>query len=279
MNLKKGKISLKNDLVFKRIFGSLGSEVILKGLLEAILDTKIEKIDLDLRQEFLPEDIEEGRRNLLDIRATFNDGTQAYIEMQRAYKKNIGVRGLFYWARAFSSQARKGDKELESLQKTIGIWILDEGIFFPENKDYRNVIKAKDKNGREYEMFETLELHFIELQKLRNSDILAPRKIDFWMWFIDQTREELVQMAERSVEEIKEAVKKLRELEADPVISELAFKEELAEMDYNTDIKEAKAEGRTESKKEIAKKLKQLGDDIEKIIAVTNLTKEEIEKL
>ena len=36
-----------NDYVFKRIFGHVGNEEITKGLLNAILDTKVKKVDLD----------------------------------------------------------------------------------------------------------------------------------------------------------------------------------------------------------------------------------------
>ena len=36
-----------NDYVFKRIFGHVGNEVITQGLLNAILDIKIQKVDLD----------------------------------------------------------------------------------------------------------------------------------------------------------------------------------------------------------------------------------------
>ena len=195
---RKRKLVPKDDGVFKRLFGSLGSERIIKSLLESILEEEISDVELDLKQEFLPEDIEDGRENILDIRVRFNDGTQAYIEMQRSFKSNIGVRSLFYWARAFANQAKKGDKELVSLKKTIGIWILDEGIYFPENDNYHNVVKMENQDGeRNDAMFESIELHYFELQKLRKCDIMSPRKIDFWMWFIDHTREELVDMAAR----------------------------------------------------------------------------------
>ena len=240
---QRRKLEPKEDVVFKRLFGSLGSEKIMKSLLESILETEISDVELDLRQEYLPEDVEEGRKNILDVRVTFNDGTQAYIEMQRDYKKNIDKRSLFYWARAYAAQAKKGDEELESLHKTIGIWIFDEGIYFPQSEKYHHVLKMVTQEGIQSELFDDMEIHFFELQKLRHSDIMSPRKIDFWMWFIDHTNEEMVQMAERSVEEIREAVKKLRELEADPVVSEIAFKELLAEMDYNQAIRDAEKEG------------------------------------
>jgi len=51
MTNENNKIIPKNDIVFKRLFGSVGSEVILKDLLEAILDTKIKSVELDLDKE------------------------------------------------------------------------------------------------------------------------------------------------------------------------------------------------------------------------------------
>lgn len=291
---EKRKLSPKDDIAFKRIFGSLGSENIIKSLLESILETSIKDVDLDLKQEYLPEDVEEGRKNLLDIRVTFNDGTQAYIEMQRAFKRNIGTRSLFYWARAFAGQAKKGDTELESLKKTIGIWILDEGIYFPKNEEYHNKFKMKNENNEADSTFEPIELHFFELQKLRESGTMSlrsSRKVDFWMWFIDHTNERMINMGARSVKEIKEAVEKLKELQADPVVAELAFKEQLAEMDYNSDIKAARAEGKAEGEKfgraegerigkiEIAKNMKEKGIEAEVIAELTGLSKDEVEKL
>lgn len=51
------KIIPKRDIVFKRLFGSVGSEAILKDLLEAILDTKIQSVKLDLDKEIIIQDI------------------------------------------------------------------------------------------------------------------------------------------------------------------------------------------------------------------------------
>ena len=77
------------------------------------------------------------------------------------------------------------------------------------------------------------EIHFLELPKLRKYGTISPRKLDFWMWFLDHTNEEMIRMGERSVEEIREAVKKLRELAADPIVRQLAIQEQIAEMEDN----------------------------------------------
>lgn len=48
-------ITPKNDIIFKKIFGSRGNEGILKDFLESILETKIESVKLGLETEMLPQ--------------------------------------------------------------------------------------------------------------------------------------------------------------------------------------------------------------------------------
>ena len=293
--IRKRHLSPKGDEIFKRLFGSLGSEKILKGLLESILDIQIESVSLDAKQEFLSEKID-GKKNVLDVHANLKDGTQINIEMQTSFEANLGRRSLLYWCRLYSTQVEKGDDKLETLHKTIGIWILDEGTYFPDSTDYHSIFKLRKENGSTSELFDDLELHFFELHKLRKYGTISPRKLDFWMWFIDHSDEEMVKMAERSVEEIREAVKKLRELEADPIVSEIAFKEMLDEMTKNSRedyIKkkateeghaeglakghaEGLAKGRAEGRAEIAKNM--LKKDMN-ISELTGLSKEDIIKL
>ena len=49
------EITPKNDLVFKKLFGTKGNEGILKDLLESILDIEIDSLVLDLNTEMLPD--------------------------------------------------------------------------------------------------------------------------------------------------------------------------------------------------------------------------------
>ena len=43
---KRGLLPLTSDIVFKRVFSREGNEKILKSLLEAILDTEIQKVEV-----------------------------------------------------------------------------------------------------------------------------------------------------------------------------------------------------------------------------------------
>ena len=58
-----------------------------------------------------------------------------------------------------------------------------------------------------------------------------------------------------------------------------AFKRRYAEWEYNYTIAQSIAEGKAERNKEIAKKMKEEKIDLNLIIKVTGLTKEEIEEL
>ena len=47
---QKKKLPLSSDIVFKRVFSKEGNEVILKALLEAILDVKIQSVIVKIQK-------------------------------------------------------------------------------------------------------------------------------------------------------------------------------------------------------------------------------------
>lgn len=286
------KIIPKNDIVFKRLFGSVGSESILKDLLEAILDIKIQSVKLDLDKEIMPKNIR-GKRNILDVRTTLEDGTQINIEMQMTTPKDLEKRNLDYWANLYVNQLKKG-KKYKNLKKTIAIWILDEG-FFEDIPEYHTTWVLKERKNNYAGYFEDLELHFLELNKVRKNAIIKPKKLDFWMWFIDYTNKEMVKMAYENEEQVREALEKLRELSADSALVDLMMREDFYEMDQIDRLEAAEEaaekrglergiergieKGKQEQKKEVARKMLKKGIDIEVIIETTELTIEEIEQL
>ena len=73
-------ITPRNDIVFKKIFGSKGNEGILKDFLESILEVEIDSLTLDLSTELLPE-FYDGKQSRVDVRTRLSDGTEVNIEM------------------------------------------------------------------------------------------------------------------------------------------------------------------------------------------------------
>ena len=108
----------------------------------------------------------------------------------------------------------------------------------------------------------------------------------------------MMEECKKGNKEIKEAVEQLKEMSADEYERELYEIRERSRLTYNTEINEARRKGMEEGKikgkaynipynipinvdtiKEIAKKMKEKGTEIEYIIEITGLTEEEINLL
>ena len=269
------KITPKNDLVFKKIFGSKGNEGILKSFLESILDIEIESLVVDLGIELLP-DFYDGKLSRLDVKAKLNDRTIVNIEVQTNMSGYSDSRSFAYWSKLYLEQYRSGD-DYKHADKTICIWILDGEVYdFPE---YHSQWNVTEKINGKTEYFEEFEIHVIELKKFRKENIMKPKNKEFWLWFIDHTKREMVEMS-YSLEEIRKAKAEYEKmLEGNESLQHLLSREELAEWDRRDMMQRAKEEGKKKEKLETAKKMLEKGMDIETIIEITDLTKEEIEKL
>ena len=127
MNNFSKELTPKNDIVFKRIFGTKGNEGILKDFLEAILDIEIEYLELDLNTELLP-DFLDGKKSRVDVRTRLSDGTEVNIEMQVDTAKYNDKRCLQHWSKIYNNTIKKGE-DYSKLRKTICIWILDGEIY------------------------------------------------------------------------------------------------------------------------------------------------------
>ena len=268
-------ITPKNDIVFKKIFGAKGNEGILKDFLESILDIKIESLKVELGTELIP-DFYNGKVSKLDVKTVLKDNTIVNIEIQTNMQDYSEKRNLVYWSKLYLSQFERGNK-YEKANKTICIWILD-GEVYDFNK-YHSKWKITEEDIGKTISFDDFEIHIIELKKFRKLDIIKPMKKDFWLWFIDYTEKELVEMSSYNVEEVKKAKEEYDRLMADETMRYLLIQEQIAEWDENSRIANAEKRGENKAKEETAKKMLELGLEIETIEKATGLTREEIEKL
>ena len=108
LNKEKSILQPKNDVVFKALF-SRGKPRITQAMLEAILKTKIDKLELDKSTDLLNENA--GDKNgRLDLRAIINGNTECDIEVQLVSNDNITERFLYYWAKMYAANLKIGDK-------------------------------------------------------------------------------------------------------------------------------------------------------------------------
>ena len=278
-------LPLTNDLIFKKIFSKDECNSELKDLLEGILETKIQKVEV--KNPELPKNILGEKLARLDIKAKINDEITLDIEMQTRDEYNLGNRSLVYLSKLISPQLMPGD-EYKYLKKTIAIWILNFNFFF--SNTYHNIahmlfdkIKKeeyidmgyKEENGL---VTENAEIHFIELPKFIEKKPSIKRKLDQWLWLLTG-KEEKIKMAEKVNEEVKKAKKELEVMSMNPKEREEYEERELARWSYYSEMEAAKRVGKSEFKKEIAKKMLNMGFKIEEISKITELPAEEIKKL
>ena len=125
--------------------------------------------------------------------------------------------------------------------------------------------------------------YFIELPKFRKIKPDMNNQLEQWLLFIDDYDRRLIKMAETKNKTLKEARKEMNYLTGDEEVRRLVELREKWNYDRKMDIRYAKKEGEKEGQKaekiEIAKKMLEKNKTIEEIMEITDLTREEIEKL
>lgn len=131
------------------------------------------------------------------------------------------------------------------------------------------------KEHREYEMLKNMKWYFIEIPKFRNSQVDMDDKLNQWLAFIDDYKGERAKMAEEKNDVIKKAKVEMNYLTGEEAERRLQWLKEKWEMDYNSDMGQARREGR----EEIIKKMLKANMSIEQISELTEIKREEIEKI
>ena len=157
------EISPKDDAIFKRLFGGKGNEGILKDFLEALLDIKIDNLELDLSTE-LQAEFNDGKKSIVDVRARLINGTEINIEMQNSADDFSEQRCLQYWSKIYSNTLKKS-KNYKELKKTICIWFLNENVYSDLKKFESKWTMKNELETTSEKHFDFIEFHIIELQK------------------------------------------------------------------------------------------------------------------
>ena len=279
-----------NDYVFKRIFGQKKNSDILKDLLQAILPNWNIK-NVEPRQEVqLETDFITDKVCRLDILATLDDGTKVDIEMQMRNYNDIEARSLFYTTREYHQSLENGQDYIE-IPKSIGIWISNFNVFNDEGPFHEIVRLRRDYKNQIFT--DKIEMHYLQLPKFKQKCKRISNKLEEWLTFISFENMEELKMIEN--EKVKKAEEELEYLSGDEAERRIAYLRETAEIDRKfamtaardqgreegraEGIAEGKSEGRAEEKIDVAKKMLAEKMDINLIIKITGLTKEEIEKL
>ena len=206
--------------------------------------------------------------------------------MQIKDQKDMIQRSVFYSSKLMSEQIYTAKTYLD-IKRVIMINILDYNIF-KESKEYHNVFVLKNNKSNDL-LTNLLEYHFIELPKFEKSKDSNENdiKLSQWLNFINGRERGKVKMAIKENNNVAKAQQKYEYLTGDEELKRIEEITLFTNLDKNTQIARAKQEGIQEgiqegaqsTKKDLIKNMLANKMDIELIMKVVNLTKEEILKI
>ncbi len=270
-----------NDIIFHCLFGTKGNEKITKAFIEKLLNKQVEEIDLDLNLNLIREHYDD-KLGILDVRVKDKDGVNYNIEMQNTSSNTLPERILSYWSRLYNGDLKVGN-DYDTLNKTIAILIVNDTIKNLEViKKFHTKWNLREETYTEIILSDYLEIHIIELPKyVQSKDCNSNIWLDFLLKPNEIRGMEVMEDSKmkKELEIVEEARKKWEEIIADKKIRDRALRLEIARLDYNTGMNNARKEGRREGVESIVKEMLLKNFTLEIIAEITKLDIKEIEKI
>ena len=273
-------ISLLTDFGFKRIFGTKPNKDLLINFLNSLFEGfQVIKDVKYLNSEHVG-DVFAERKAIFDVYCENERGEKFIVEMQNAYQKYFKDRSLFYSTFPIREQAPKGADWNFKLEHVYTVALLnfdlEEEAF--DQDDINHDVGLLDK--KTHKVFnDKLSFKYVEIAKFDKTEDELVTLYDKWLYVLKN----LSRLDERPAT-LKEKVftKLFEEAEiARFTPTELKEYEDSlkAYRDVKNSIDTALEKGREEKAIQIAKKMLAAGMDIDTIINMTDLSKDEIEKL
>ena len=273
-------ISLLTDFGFKRIFGTKPNKDLLINFLNSLFEGfQVIKDVKYLNSEHVG-DVFAERKAIFDVYCENERGEKFIVEMQNAYQKYFKDRSLFYSTFPIREQAPKGADWNFKLERVYTVALLNfdlkEEAF--DQDDINHDVGLLDK--KTHKVFnDKLSFKYVEIAKFDKTEDELVTLYDKWLYVLKN----LSRLDERPAA-LKEKVftKLFEEAEiAKFTPTELKEYEDSlkAYRDVKNSIDTALEKGREENAIQIAKKMLAAGMDIDTIINMTDLSKDEIEKL
>ena len=241
-----GLLSPTNDYVFKRLFAEAPDLLValindLRPDLPPIVSVEI------LNPGIVPLDLS-GKYIVLDVLARDELENRYNVEVQVRRYGAWPKRGLFYLARALSTQLSSGE-DYQNLRASVGLHLLDFDLFTATEDEQRQAIwrfEMRDERQPKVTLGNILQMNVIELKK---ADHLGQPEgpLQDWVKFFRHWHEEKL-MATIAHEPVQKAMSRIRELSADEEARRLAFVRERALRDEISFLNEARREGLQEGK-------------------------------
>lgn len=293
------RMDLKVDYAFKQMFGQPQNAELLIDFLNALFKQNEREriVSVTFPNTELTAETFADKEARLDVFAVTDAEERINIEIQLTNHRDMAKRSLYYWASLFRSQAKSGMKYRE-LNRTITVNILDFH-YFDSTPVYHSTYHLLD-DKTQMPMTDVMEIHFIELPKLRKSyqDNLAQAvqdPLERWLLLLDaadneQIRLELEALAMKDPI-MEKAMEAWAQISRDPdnwaaylarhmeMMDRASWLAEAREEGMEEGIKLGREEGKLETILEIARNFLLMNHDVSEVANATGLSVAQVEEI
>ncbi|NER49060.1 MAG: Rpn family recombination-promoting nuclease/putative transposase [Symploca sp. SIO1A3] len=283
-------MNLLTDFGFKRLFGTEPNKELLIDFLNVMLPPKHKVQDVSYRNNENLGNTPLDRKAIFDIYCESKTGEKFIVELQKAKQNYFKDRSVYYATFPIQEQALKGDWNYK-LSSVYTIGILD--FIFEDHEEEAELFHIVELKNQKCKVFyDKLKFIYVELPKFTKTVDQLESHFDKWLFLLkhlseleappealqEMVFEQLFEIAEianfSAVEQeaYENSLKYYRDLQNVVATS----REEGVEEGIVQGIEQGIARGMEQKTIEIVRSCKQQGLDIETIMAITQLSREEI---
>ena len=264
-------LPIKSDVVFRLFFADERNAELLVSFLKSVLRLQEDDYnEIEIADPHLLREYDGDKLAIIDVKLRTKSRKVIHIEIQLKVTPELKNRIILYDSKLIAEQIGSGD-DYAVIKQVISIVITDEPLISGSGR-YHHRFTFYDREAG-VELSDIIEIHTLELEKLPEG--ADGTELYDWAKFIAADTEEELNMIAKRNPQVAKAVVKLRELSADERARDTYERREKARRDQAAQIRWAEKKQATA----IATNLLNTGDSVDKIVAVTGLTHEEVENL
>lgn len=270
----------KNDLAFKRIFGTEKNKDILIHFLNDIFGRTTNPIEeVTFLKSAQDPEVAAQRASIVDILCQDMQGNRFIVEMQVANEDGFEKRAQYYAAKTYIEQRERGVKFADL--KEVTFLAITNFSLFPEKKEYLSHHVVLDKQTFEQNL-KDFSFSFLELPKFKKTKEQLKTMTEKWAYFFkraDKTDERDLPMIvgadtilQKAYDELNRYSWSTEEIRAYDAVD---MKQESEKAILEAAVKK----GEEKEKVKIAINLFAQGINLQTIATATGLSESDIEKL
>lgn len=248
---------LRNDLVFKHIFGYQGNVEFITDLLEYFLDLKpgtIGKIRI-INSVRLNQQIIKDKAFELDILVELENGDLINVEMYNNYDINAEKKSALYTAKVFGSLALRRSEKYDLLKMTRGISFVKGDKVHKNGKPINKFLIINEEDLNDRMLPDLFQMYIVDIDVKDKNNYNISENLRLWLDFINSESLEELEVLASKRDILRRALEEMKRFNEEEWIQDFNSRDLLIESQHDTALKNVKEETKEEVKLELAKNL------------------------